>query len=86
MEVITIARATGPYGEIEKRRRLTSANYPTDYLKHLVEIGVARVDIEHAEEPVLEVKVKESKKPSIVSQQAQASRKKTARKSKTKSV
>lgn len=77
MEVFTIARATGPYGEINKRCRLTSDKYPVEYLKHLVEIGVARVEVEHAIEPVLEVK--EGKKPSIVSPQGRALRKKTAR-------
>lgn len=84
MEVFTIARATGPFGEIEKRRRLTSDNYPVEYLKHLVEIGVARIQIEHAVEPVLEVK--ETKKPSTVSQQGRASRKKIAKKSAKKDV
>lgn len=63
MEVQMIARASGPFGELNRKQRLASPKYPNDYLKHLVEIGVAKVLVEDKPEPAIEVK---AEKKSIV--------------------
>lgn len=79
------SRVTGPFGEFTRRQMLSSDKYPVEYLAHLVNIGVAEYTIEHKLEPKIEVKALkkvDSKKPLSASQLAQASRKKTAKKSK----
>lgn len=75
-----LSRATGPYGELNRKQRLTDSQIPVGYLNHLVEIGVARVLVEHRIEPVLSTKVPKAKKFSSASQPDQASQEPTARK------
>lgn len=56
MEIQMTARATGPFGELNRKRRLDSTSHPREYLKHLVAIGVAVVTIEDKPEPAIEYK------------------------------
>jgi len=60
MEVEIVARASGPFGELNRRQRITSDNVPVEYLRHLVEIGVARVLIDHRVEQKIETKQKKT--------------------------
>lgn len=73
MIIEMIGRASGPYGELNRRQRLDSSEIPIAYLQHLADIGVARV----IEAPQLssksEVKKKEKVLRSSASQPAQAS-------------
>jgi hypothetical protein len=50
------ARVSGPFGEIKRNHRVATPNYPREYLKHLVEIGVARVIVDDKPEPSIDVK------------------------------
>lgn len=88
MEVQMIARASGPFGELNRKARLSNPQYPRDYLEHLVKIGVAVVTIADKPEPPMEYKQKKSIEPEKTgssSQVAPVSQKKTLslRKAKT---
>ncbi|MFW0776219.1 MAG: hypothetical protein ACN2B6_00675 [Rickettsiales bacterium] len=79
MEVQMVARASGPFGELNRKQRLASPKYPNDYLKHLVDIGVATVLVEDKPEPAIEVKAEKKstvkKRSGSASPAAQASQK-----------
>ena len=79
MEVQMIARASGPFGELNRKQRLASPRYPNDYLKHLVKIGVATVLVEDKPEPAIEIKAEKKstveRKSGSASQAGQASQK-----------
>ena len=87
MIVRMTARATGPFGELERNARIGIDKYPVEYLAHLVDIGVADVvegqRIEHREPAaILEPVKKKPEQQSFVSRQDRALQKKIARKSK----
>lgn len=91
MQVQMIARASGPFGELNRKQRLDTPSYPRDYLKHLVDIGVAEITIEDKPEPAIQYKAEKKSsdqmKNGSSSQAAPASQKKTLslRKAKTSS-
>jgi len=88
MEIEITARATGPYGELNRRQRITDRDMPASYLNHLVDIGVARYVVQHRIEKKIETKTVEPKKEAIevtkktssASQPAQALPEKTPKK------
>jgi hypothetical protein len=79
MEIQMTARISGPFGEINRNHRIHTPTYPREYLKHLVEIGVARVLVDDKPEPSIDVKAEkkstEKKTASSSSQVAPQSQK-----------
>lgn len=85
MEVVMLARASGPFGELNRKQKLSTPKYPREYLLHLVDIGVAIATIEDKPEPPVQYKEKKSmnqEKPGSVSPAAPVSQKKMSKKQK----